>query len=170
VSAIGAFVVGAFAAGWLASRLSHEVRRWLGVALGIEAVILAVVAVLTSVDVLKFVGDSRYVTIVIFAVAMGFHNGTARHFNVTDLTTTVLTMALTGLSADSALAQGPGAKPVRRVGSVVSMLAGALVGALLLRWSASAAIGLAALVVALVAAFFSLAEGATQPSLETVNS
>jgi len=63
-----------------------------------------------------------------------------------------------GLSADSVYAGGPGAKPTRRIGSVLAMLVGALVGATLLRWSASAAIGLAALVVALVAASFALAE------------
>jgi uncharacterized membrane protein YoaK (UPF0700 family) len=169
-TAIGAFIAGAFCAGWLASRLSHEARQWLLGALGIEATILAVVAILTDTGVLGFVGDVRYWTIAIFAVALGFHNGTARHFGVADLTTTVLTMALTGLSADSVYAGGPGAKPTRRIGSVLAMLVGALVGATLLRWSASAAIGLAALVVALVAASFALAEREVPRELEVGSS
>jgi uncharacterized membrane protein YoaK (UPF0700 family) len=44
-------------------------------------------------------------------------------------------MTLTGLAADSKLAGGTGKGTVRRVAAVVSMLAGAVVGALLLKTS-----------------------------------
>jgi len=50
---------------------------------------------------------------------------------VPDLTTTVLTMTLTGIAADAALAGGHGAKLGRRALSVAAMLLGALVGGLL---------------------------------------
>ena len=64
---------------------------------------------------------------------MGVRNATARRLAVPDLTTTVLTMTITGLAADSALAGGTGKGSLRRVSAVVAMLAGAVAGALLLR-------------------------------------
>jgi uncharacterized membrane protein YoaK (UPF0700 family) len=156
-TAIAGFVVGAFGAGWAASRLARRPRQWLGSTLAIEASILTVVAVLTGFGTLAFVGGGREVIVVVLAVALGMQNGTIRHFGVPDLTTTVLTMSLTGLSSDSALAGGKGARPFRRLGSVVAMLAGALVGAALLQWSPTAVIALAAGLVATVAGTFLLA-------------
>ena len=40
------------------------------------------------------------------ALAMGFRNATTRKLGVPDLTTTVLTLTITGLAADSSLAGG----------------------------------------------------------------
>jgi uncharacterized membrane protein YoaK (UPF0700 family) len=51
---------------------------------------------------------------------------------VPDLTTTVLTMTLTGLAADSRLAGGSGQGSARRVAAVLAMFGGAVAGALLL--------------------------------------
>jgi uncharacterized membrane protein YoaK (UPF0700 family) len=154
IIAIGGFVVGAFGAGWAAAHLAHRPRQWLGSALAVEAVVLGVVAVLTGVGALPFVGSGRFATIVLLSLALGVQNGTIRHFAVPDLTTTVLTMSLTGLSADNALAGGSGAKTHRRAGSVVAMLAGAAVGAALLQLSAPSVIAIAAGLVAVIAAFF----------------
>jgi uncharacterized membrane protein YoaK (UPF0700 family) len=155
-TAIAGFLIGAFAAGRAASRLAHRPRRWLGGALALETLVLALVAVLTGSGVLAFDGSGREVVIVVLAMALGGQNGTIRHFGVPDLTTTVLTMALTGLAADTARAGGAGAKPGRRLGSVLAMLAGAVVGAAVLQVSPSAAIALAAVVVAAVAGMFLL--------------
>jgi hypothetical protein len=66
---------------------------------------------------------------------MGARNATVRHLGVPDLTTTVLTMTLTGLAAESPAAGGSGKGSLRRTVAVVSMLAGALGGALLLKTS-----------------------------------
>jgi hypothetical protein len=49
---------------------------------------------------------------------------------VPDLTTTVLTLTLTGIAADSHLAGGPGGRPARRVLAIAAIFLGALVGAL----------------------------------------
>jgi uncharacterized membrane protein YoaK (UPF0700 family) len=65
------------------------------------------------------------------ALAMGAQNAMARRLAVADLTTTVLTMTLTGVAADSQLAGGTGGRPARRLLAVSAMLGGALVGALL---------------------------------------
>jgi uncharacterized membrane protein YoaK (UPF0700 family) len=58
-----------------------------------------------------------------------------RTLGVPDLTTTVLTMTLTGLAADSPPAGGSGRGSIRRVAAVAAMLAGAVAGALLLKAS-----------------------------------
>jgi uncharacterized membrane protein YoaK (UPF0700 family) len=73
-------------------------------------------------------GD-RYGLIVALAIAMGVQNATARKLAVPDLTTTVLTLTITGISADSAIGGGKGSKSGRRSIAVAAMLAGAVVGA-----------------------------------------
>lgn len=75
--------------------------------------------------------DDRYGLIVVLATSMGAQNATARRLAVPDLTTTVLTLTITGIAADSALAGGTGSKAGRRLVSVTAMLAGALARALL---------------------------------------
>jgi uncharacterized membrane protein YoaK (UPF0700 family) len=69
--------------------------------------------------------------IVVLAITMGIQNATARKLAVPDLTTTVLSLTLTGTAADSALAGGKGSLSGRRLVSVATMLIGALVGAAL---------------------------------------
>jgi hypothetical protein len=48
----------------------------------------------------------------------------------------VLTLTITGIAADSTLAGGPGSKAGSRLTAVATMLAGALIGALLVRHAA----------------------------------
>ncbi|MDX6467410.1 MAG: hypothetical protein QOI27_2450, partial [Gaiellaceae bacterium] len=74
---------------------------------------------------------ARYPLIALLSVAMGVQNAAARKLAVADLTTTVLTMTLVGVAADSTLAGGTGAKLGRRGLSVAAMLLGALAGGLL---------------------------------------
>jgi len=65
----------------------------------------------------------------LLAIAMGLQNTAARRLAVPDMTTTVLTMTLTGLAADIATTGAP--TMARRVVAVLTMFAGALVGTLL---------------------------------------
>lgn len=63
------------------------------------------------------VGDGyRYALIAALAVAMGVQNAAARKLAVPDLTTTVLTLTLTGIAADSTIAGGRGSKAGRQLG------------------------------------------------------
>jgi uncharacterized membrane protein YoaK (UPF0700 family) len=62
------------------------------------------------------------------ALAMGFRNATTRKLGVPDLTTTVLTLTITSLAADSSLAGGTNPRWRRRVASVLLMFGGATVG------------------------------------------
>jgi uncharacterized membrane protein YoaK (UPF0700 family) len=84
-------------------------------------------------------------------VVMGGQGAAARRLAVKDVTTVVVTSTLTGLAADSRLAGGTGEGWRRRIGAVVLILAGAAVGAALLRWHIGAGLALAA-VIALLAA------------------
>jgi uncharacterized membrane protein YoaK (UPF0700 family) len=151
--AIGGFLVGAFFGGRLAVRHSGLTARWLGTALGAEACIVGVVALLTATGVMP--ADSSHgswVTIAVLAGALGVQNSTVRHLGVPDLTTTVLTLSLTGLAADGNWRQRPAR---RRAASVLAMLAGAAAGAALLQASTSAVIALAAVLVAAAVALLS---------------
>ena len=67
---------------------------------------------------------------------------------VPDLTTTVLTLTITGLAADSPLAGGAGPRWPRRVASVVCILAGAAAGAWLVARSVALVLAVAGIVTA----------------------
>jgi uncharacterized membrane protein YoaK (UPF0700 family) len=158
IIAIAGFVLGALAGGRAAHVLATaRPGHWLATAFAAEALILTLAAVLTGTGMLSFAGNGRYAVVAILAVALGVQNSTVRHLGAADLTTTVLTLTLTGLAADGALAGGPGAKPHRRLGSVAAMLAGAAAGAGILQWSSTAVIAIAAVLVAAVAGTFATA-------------
>ena len=74
-----------------------------------------------------------YLLIVLTAVAMGLRNAVVRKLAIPDLTTTVLTMTVTGLAADSALAGGTSLRRRRRMLAILTMCGGALAGTMLLR-------------------------------------
>ena len=168
IVAVAGFILGALAGGRTAHALaSVRPARWLATALTAEAVVLGLVAVLTATSALPFAGNGRLATIAILGAALGLQNSTVRHLGAPDLTTTVLTLTLTGLAADSALAGGSGAKPHRRLGSVAAML-GAAAGAGILQWSPTAVIAIAAdLVAAVASAVMLLSPGSAQASPRT---
>lgn len=82
----------------------------------------------------------RYALIVLLGLAMGLQNAVVRSLGVPDLTTTVLTLTLTGLAADSVPAGGAAPRPGRRLLSVPAMFLGALAGAVLLAHAEVAAV------------------------------
>jgi uncharacterized membrane protein YoaK (UPF0700 family) len=129
--ALVAFFLGAFLGGILATRCAAHRGRHLRTAMGCSALLVAIAAIL-ALAVGKPVSEpARYTLIVILGLAMGGQNAAARRLAVPDLTTTVLTLTLTGIASDSRLAGGPGGRPGRRFISVIAMFLGALVGALL---------------------------------------
>jgi uncharacterized membrane protein YoaK (UPF0700 family) len=130
--AIGGFLCGAVVGGRIAAHLAGRPQTWLRTAFAVQACLLVVVALLGGIGALVYTGHAALVTIAVLAIGFGLQNTTVRRLAVPDLTTTVLTLGLTGLAADSHLAGGPGARPHRRLGSVLAMLAGAAAGTLLL--------------------------------------
>jgi hypothetical protein len=77
------------------------------------------------------------------ATAMGVRNAAMRKLAVPDLTTTVLTLTVAGLAADSSFAGGTNPRWTRRAIAVVSMLGGAWLGAWSLRFGLATALALA---------------------------
>jgi uncharacterized membrane protein YoaK (UPF0700 family) len=73
----------------------------------------------------------HYALIVVLSLAMGVQNSSTRKLAVPDLTTTVLTLTVTGIGADSTLGGGKGSKSGRRLISVAAMFVGAVAGAAL---------------------------------------
>lgn len=126
--ALGGFLVGATAGGRLIRRDLRR-PRLLAVTAYVEFVLVA--AALGIAASAHFPAPLATISSMaaLLALAMGVQNATARHLAVPDLTTTVLTMALTGVAADPRV---PSDHPRgRRVASVLAMFAGALIGALL---------------------------------------
>jgi uncharacterized membrane protein YoaK (UPF0700 family) len=76
-----------------------------------------------------------YAMIACTAIAMGMRNAAVRKLAVPDLTTTVLTLTITGIAADSSLARGTNPRLQRRIAAVVAMFAGAALGSITLRHS-----------------------------------
>jgi len=103
----------------------------LGVTAAIQAALVAAAVIMAALTATPVPAGLRYVLIVALAATMGAQNATARKLAVPDLTTTVLTLTITGIAADHALAGATGAKAARRLISVLAMLLGALVGAVL---------------------------------------
>jgi len=127
--ALAGFLVRAGAGGRLVTRLAPDRGRMLQVTAAVEVVLL-LAATLVGFLTLGRWGAAIYVLAALLAPAMGLQNTTARRLAVPDLTTTVLTMTLTGIVAD--IRSGEGAAAVlRRLLSIVLMLAGAIVGAVL---------------------------------------
>jgi uncharacterized membrane protein YoaK (UPF0700 family) len=130
LAALAAFLLGAVVGGRIAARFGGHRGRHLRTASACAAPLLLIaflVAVLAGQPVSP---GARYALLVPMGLAMGLQNATARRLAVPDLTTTVLTLTLTGIAADSRLAGGPGGRPARRLLAVATIFLGALVGAL----------------------------------------
>lgn len=139
--AIAAFLAGALVGGRLASSMTQQRHRFLAIAILVKLGLVgaALVAASTLVD-----GNLlQYGLIALLALAMGLQNAAARALAVPDLTTTVLTLTLTGLAADSTPAGGTNPRWARRLLATGAMLLGAAAGAfLVLRIGVAAALGL----------------------------
>jgi uncharacterized membrane protein YoaK (UPF0700 family) len=156
--AVLAFALGATVGGrWAAGRLVHR-GHLLAAATSVQAGVVVIASVIaSSVGVQS--SAARLTLIGLLAVAMGGQNAVVRRLAVPDLITTVLTLTVTGLVADKTAPSVRG----RRVISVLAMLAGALMGGVLLRWVALAApLWLAALLLVVCAAGAYLAAGRPQ--------
>ena len=155
LAALAGFLVGALGGGSLTKRLGHD--RGLLLRAGAAAELVLVAAALGMTAGLP-AAAARDGMAALLALAMGIQNAVARRLAVPDLTTTVLTMTLTGIAADVE-AEGHGRAALgRRVLAVVTMLAGAAGGALLvLHVGPGAALGVAVGLLAVVTAGAALA-------------
>lgn len=135
IVATASFMLGALIAGRTGkANVGRSERRWLLISAVIEAVLLWIAAAVSlGFDVALQAPQGRlFAIIALTGVAMGYRNATVRQLKVPDLTTTVLTLTLTGLSADSSAAGGGNPNWRRRVGAILAIFGGAAVGAWLL--------------------------------------
>lgn len=149
LSALAGFLLGAAALGAAGERADAHRGHLVARVAGGELLLIAG-ALLTSILAGTHPASAaRDGIAALLALAMGLQNANVRRLKVFDLTTTVLTMALTGIAAD--VRQGDRFALVRRLLAVIAMLIGAVSGALLVRHvSDAAALGLAALLLTIV--------------------
>jgi uncharacterized membrane protein YoaK (UPF0700 family) len=126
VIALVTFLLGASLGGSLIARFHSHRGRLLRNGLVAQLVLLLVALALGAAPATV---DLRLAILGVTAFALGIQNSVVRQLAVPDMTTTVLTMTLTGIGTD--LRRGDVATAVRRLAAVVSMLVGAVVGALL---------------------------------------
>jgi uncharacterized membrane protein YoaK (UPF0700 family) len=154
VVAFVCFMAGTVLGGRLARHIDSEVRLWLAVTLGVEVVVLLALSTLAGSGVLNYHDNTKLILIASLAIAFGSQNATARQFGIQELSTTVLTSTIVGLGFDSRLAGGSGHREKLRYSVVLTMCAGAVLGATMTRFTVAPVIALAAAMVAVSAAIF----------------
>ncbi|MFC5951427.1 YoaK family protein [Pseudonocardia lutea] len=148
LSVLVAFLFGAAVGGFLIDRIDGR-GGLLRAAVSTEWVLLAVCLVLVLVHPPVVDSASTLAAAVIAAVAMGIQNAVARRIAVPDLSTSVVGMSMIGLAADHSHSTRQAV--VRRATAVLSLLMGAIVGAVLVRTvGAAAGFGLILVLLAVV--------------------
>ncbi|MFE7710544.1 YoaK family protein [Streptomyces sp. NPDC057486] len=132
VVSMASFLTGALTGGRLGNRFAAHRGRLLAIATTVQTVLVAATVMMAAASHGEVTTGVRYTLIVLLGLAMGLQNAVVRRLGVPDLTTTVLTLTLTGLAADSTTGGGAAPRQGRRILSVLAMGLGALVGAVLL--------------------------------------
>ena len=144
VIALAAFAAGSVLGGRMVHSGDRSAAAQLLRAMSMEITFIAAAALATF----AIESTGLNLVIVLTATAMGLRNAVVRKLAVPDFTTTVLTMALTAVAADSRLAGGSAVRQGRRLLVIVAMGAGALIGTVVLRSVGTLAAFLSAAVVA----------------------
>ena len=165
--ALAGFLVGANLGGRITAKVGHDHALHLRAATVSELALLAaaLIVAVSAGGAAAYQGTLHLATgtatfgtavidalAAILAVAMGIQNAVARALAVPDLTTTVLTMTLTGIGHDSRTGHRGHVTLSRRVLVVATMLAGGVVGAeLVLNVGSIVPLALATVLLAIVA-------------------
>jgi uncharacterized membrane protein YoaK (UPF0700 family) len=148
--ALAGFLVGAGVGGRLIGHLGHDRAQLLGAGATIELVLVGAACAVAAGTRMPFTSGDQDVIAAVLAIAMGSQNSVARRLAVPDMTTTVLTMTLTGIAADL---RSRSYRPalLRRLSAVATMLGSAVLGAwLTLHSGAATTLGVAAALLAIV--------------------
>ena len=166
LTALLSFLVGAISGGRIMARAGAGPQIRFAVQAFLLEVAFLFAASLCAIGYRGVPGDSLqpYALIAFTGLAMGTRNAAVRKLAIPDLTTTVLTLTVTGIAADSSLANGNNPRLARRVGSVLALFLGAAVGAVVIRYSISAALWLGTAISGLCsAALFRVLRAADEP-------
>jgi uncharacterized membrane protein YoaK (UPF0700 family) len=147
LAALGAFATGALVAGYVTNRGAIRTpQRQLAFGAGTEAALLIVATIVAVGQSPPLSSSLAYALIVLTGLAMGVRNAVVRNLAVADVTTTVLTLTITGLAGDAPFVGGHGTRSGRKALSILLMFAGALIGTvLLLTWGFMIPLALSAL-------------------------
>ena len=146
LTALLAFLVGAVLGGRVMARASADSQiRFAAQAFLLEVAFLFAASFCGIGYRSDLLEDSfqPFALIALTALAMGTRNAAVRKLAIPDLTTTVLTLTITGIGADSSLAKGNNLRLARRLESVAAMFFGAALGAVVIHYSISTALWLA---------------------------
>lgn len=102
--ALAAFAVGALLGGLIVHRSLTHRGRMLLYALLVETACALAASIVTLASGHPFVGGSRFALIALLGIGLGAQNAVSRALAVPGLTTTVLTLTITGILSDSRFA------------------------------------------------------------------
>lgn len=128
--ALASFMAGALCGGRVVHRARAHRGRQIHHALLMETALVLAAVVVTLASGSPYTGGVRFALVALLGVGLGAQNAAARALSVPDLKTTVLTLTITAVVADSRPAGGQGSRAGRRFLSAAAMLAGAWAGAL----------------------------------------
>ena len=143
--ALLSFLVGAILGGRIMARANAEAQIQFAAQAFLLEIAFLLAASLCAIGYRGHVLEDSFQTFALIALmglAMGTRNAAVRKLAIPDLTTTVLTLTITGIAADSSIANGNNPRLARRVGSVAAMFLGAALGAVIIHYSISAALWL----------------------------
>ena len=154
-TALIAFVMGAILGGRIMAPATTDSRIRFAVQAFLLEIAFLSAASLCSIGYRSDLLEHSFQPLVLIAftgLAMGTRNAAVRKLAIPDMTTTVLTLTVTGIAADSTLAKGNNPRLARRVGSVLAIFCGAAFGAVIIHYSISAALWLGTAISALCSA------------------
>ena len=148
VVALPTFVCTTVLSGRVSRHFADRTRPWITTVLAAEITLLGVLAILAGTGVLQYHNNTKLIMIGLLAVTFGLQHSSARQFGIQELSTTVLTSTIVSLGLDSRLAGGTGARQTLRIAVVLTMCAGAFLGATMSRLVVAPVFAVTAAVVA----------------------
>jgi uncharacterized membrane protein YoaK (UPF0700 family) len=167
--ALPTFVCTTIISGRLSRHFGDRTRTWITTVLATEMVLLLTLSVLAGAGVLHYHDNSKLVMIGLLAVTFGLQHSSARQFGIQELSTTVLTSTIVSLGLDSHLAGGTGERQKLRISVVVTMCAGAFLGATMSRFVVAPVFTLTAAVVAVSMLIFRFGPDVTKTAAAVVS-
>ncbi|OBG48640.1 MULTISPECIES: YoaK family protein [unclassified Mycobacterium] len=148
VVALPTFVCTTIVSGRISRHFADRTRQWITTVLATEITLLVGLAILAGVGILQYHDNTKLIMIGLLAVTFGLQHSSARQFGIQELSTTVLTSTIVSLGLDSRLAGGSGARQTLRLSVVLTMCAGAFLGASMSRFVVAPVFAVTAAVVA----------------------
>jgi uncharacterized membrane protein YoaK (UPF0700 family) len=148
VVALPTFVCTTIVSGRISRHFADRTRQWITAVLATEITLLVALAIVAGTGILQYHDNTKLIMIGVLAVTFGLQHSSARQFGIQELSTTVLTSTIVSLGLDSRLAGGSGARQGLRIGVVLTMCAGAFVGATMSRFVVAPVFAVTAAVVA----------------------